>query len=261
MASGNFLVFLRKLALLLVLVFVALGSYLSRLNATNWEDTVWVAVYPINGDGSEAAARYIETLTIAKFTDVESFVKTEAERYQLPLNKPMRVDLGQPVVEQPPIPPTTGSMIDIALWSLKFRYWSSQVTSEQTGPTPDIRIFVRYFDPESTTTLPHSVGLQKGLLGIVNGFADERLEGRNNVVLLHEVLHTLGATDKYDATNQPVFPHGYAEPDRVPLHPQRFAELMGGRIAISASEAEMPSSLSFSRIGALSAQEINWLSP
>ncbi len=53
-------------------------------------------------------------------------------------------------------------------------------------------------DPERTTAVPHSLGLQAGLLGVVYAFADETLDAPNNVVIAHEVLHTLGATDKYD---------------------------------------------------------------
>ena len=84
--------------------------------------------------------------------------------------------------------------------------------------------------------LPHSVGLRKLLLGVAHVFANRRQQPVNNVVIAHELMHTLGATDKYDpANNLPIFPQGFAEPDREPLYPQRFAEIMGGRIPISAA--------------------------
>jgi hypothetical protein len=259
MAKGNFLVFLRKLSLFLLLIFVALGSYLSRVNATNWEDSLWVAVYPINGDGSEVTERYIDTLTDDQFADIEQFMMNEAERFALPLEKPLRIDLGQAIEEQPPLPPTTQSFFDIAIWSLKLRYWASEATSKQTGPTPDVRIFLRLFDPATAPALSHSVGLKEGMIGIVNGYAKPSMEGSNSFVVLHEVFHTLGATDKYDRNNQPVFPDGFAEPELRPLYPQRYAELMGGRIVLNDSSAEIPSSLRQVRVGELSASEINWL--
>ena len=82
---------------------------------------------------------------------------------------------------------------------------------------------------------------------------------QNNVVIAHEFLHTLGATDKYDpATNQPLFPDGYANPDLDPLLPQRFAEIMAGRTPLSRNEAETPASLVDALIGNKTAQEINW---
>src|SRR4030095_10262266 len=91
---------------------------------------------------------------------------------------------------------------------------------------------------------PHSIGLQKGLFGIVNVFADRRMLGSNDTVIAQELLHTLGATDKYDpATNQPAWPDGYAEPQRAPRYPQEYADLRGGRIPSSASESSTPESL------------------
>ena len=95
-----------------------------------------------------------------------------------------------------------------------------------------------YHDPAISPALPHSIGLQKGLFGIVHVFADRDMRGSNDTVIAHELLHTLGATDKYDLrTNQPLHPDGFAEPDREPLYPQSFAELMGGRIPVSNTEA------------------------
>jgi hypothetical protein len=73
------------------------------------------------------------------------------------------------------------------------------------------------------------------------------------------LLHTLGATDKYDLrTNQPTQPDGFAEPDRQPLYPQEFAELMGGRISVSSTEATTPESLEQVMVGAKTASEIGW---
>jgi hypothetical protein len=53
-------------------------------------------------------------------------------------------------------------------------------------------------------------------------------------------------------------PVGYAEPDRQPLHPQQYAELMGGRIPITGERAEIPESLSEVLIGPETATEIGW---
>jgi hypothetical protein len=127
---------------------------------------------------------------------------------------------------------------------------------------PQIRIFVRYHDPAFTQSVPHSVGLQKGLVGVVHGFADPTMRGSNNVVIAHEILHTLGASDKYDpATLAPLYPIGYAEPDRTPRFPQPFAEVMAGRRAESATEFIMPASLDEVIVGQATAMEIRWVKP
>ena len=74
------------------------------------------------------------------------------------------------------------------------------------------------------------------------------------------MLHTLGATDKYDPrTTLPQFPDGFAEPQKSPRFPQAFAELMGGRIPVSDSRAEIPDDLSRCRVGTATARELKWL--
>ncbi|NND36504.1 MAG: hypothetical protein HKN81_05140 [Gammaproteobacteria bacterium] len=98
------------------------------------------------------------------------------------------------------------------------------------------------------------------MLGVVHVFANQRMKGSNRFVIAHEMLHTLGATDKYaPQSNHPIFPVGYAEPYASPLYPQRFAEIMGGRIPVSASEAKIPRSLEQARVGAETALELRWI--
>jgi hypothetical protein len=146
------------------------------------------------------------------------------------------------------------------LWSLKLRYYAWREQRAQDLPDPDIRLFIVYHDPETHEVLSHSVGLQKGLIGIVNAFASKREASRNNIVIVHELLHTLGATDKYDpATNLPLFPHGYAEPQRRPAVPQAHAEIMAGRRPLSATEAAMPDRLTQVVVGPQTAAEIRWV--
>ena len=81
----------------------------------------------------------------------------------------------------------------------------------------------------------------------------------NNVVITHEFLHTLGASDKYEPqSNQPIFPVGYAEPQLSPVYPQQFAEIMGGRIPISPNRSIAPKALDMVLVGPQTAVEIGW---
>jgi len=243
--------------LLFILFMVSVGTWLSKARSTDWNNSLWVKIYPINGDGSDASRDYIAALDPDTFAGIEEFLAREVDRYGRRLPHPVRIELGQPIDEQPPPIDDIRNAFDIMLWSLKMRWWVASVTGEQDRIDPDVRIFVRYHSPANVLTLENSVGVQKGMFGVVNAYSDRHMRGRNNVVIAHEFLHTLGATDKYDPeTAQPRVPDGIAEPERTPLYPQSKAEIMGGRIARAADDAEIPPSLAYAVIGPLTAHEI-----
>ncbi len=249
----------RILLLLLVLLVVALNNWLSMARSTDWDHPLWVVVYPINADASAEVADYIPTLTDKSFFTIEDYFVEEAERYGVAIKDPVDVRIGPLVKEMPPLPPMNGGVFDVMIWSLKLRYWSV-VKDAYDGPNPDIQVFVMYYKSEENKRLAHSTGLQKGMVSVVHAFADDKLAESNNVVITHEMLHTLGATDKYNLANgQPIYPIGFAEPEREPLFPQQFAEIMGGYIPQSESEIKMPSNLVQTLVGMDTAREIGWL--
>ena len=244
--------------LLFILFFVAVNTWLTQARSTDWNNSLWIKIYPINGDDSSESAKYIKQLKVSDFAAIEEFIAKETSHYSRNVARPVRVELGSEVNEQPPELDLAPNMLSVMLWSFKMRWWASSVTESQDRIDPDVRIFVRYHKPEFAVVLENSVGLQKGMVGIVNGYASRRSRGTNNVIIAHEFLHTLGATDKYDASDgQPIGPEGLGEPERKPLYPQRYAEIMGGRIAKTEHDSYIPKSLKYAVIGALTASEIN----
>jgi hypothetical protein len=241
-----------------VLFFVAVSTWLTQARSTDWNNSLWVKVYPINGDDSAESTEYIKGLSVRDFEGIESFLEREAGKYANRLSRPVRIELGQAISTQPPSLGDGPNALSAALWSLKMRWWASDVTDDQDRIEPDVRIFVRYHAPKAGVAVENSVGLRKGMVGIVNGYASRRHRGSNHVIIAHEFLHTLGATDKYNPSDgQPIEPDGLAEPDRKPLYPQRYAEIMGGRIALATNDAVVPKSLEYAVIGPLTAREIN----
>ncbi len=244
--------------LLFILLFVVLSTFLTQARSTDWNNSLWIKIYPINADGSREANSYIEDLKTSDFKGIESFLVRETERYSRNVDRPVRIELGSEIREQPPELGADPNVMSVMLWSLKMRWWAGSSTDAQDRIDPDVRIFVRYHKPDMAVVLENSVGLQKGMVGIVNGYASRRHRGTNNVIIAHEFLHTLGATDKYSAFNgQPIGPDGLGEPDRQPLFPQRYAEIMGGRIALAKDDSVIPKNLKYAVIGALTASEIN----
>jgi hypothetical protein len=245
--------------LLFVLAVVAQNAWVARLRTAEWKHSLHVVIYPINADAAATSGRYIGELRKPAFEPIEDFFRTEAKKYDVSLADPVEVFLAPPILSTPPAAPFGGSVLHIIGWSLELRAWAWW-NDTYKGAKPDVRLFVLYHDPVAGTTLPHSTGLQKGMIGLVNAVADGEYEGSNDVVIAHELLHTLGATDKYDPDgDQPIFPDGYADPQAIPRLPQRRAEIMAGRIPISATHSEMPTSMRQVVIGAWTAREINWI--
>ncbi len=250
---------IRITILLLILASVALETWRAQRTATSWRDTLQVAVYPINGDGSSAAAQRIQALESDSFVDIEHFFAAEVKRYEVPTLQPVRLNLQQALKTLPPSPPERPGVLDSMFWSLKMRWWVWRLPP----PTlrPNIHLFVVYHDG-SAGRVPTSHGLQRGQIAIAHVFADNVMQRSNAVVIAHELLHTLGATDKYDpATLEPIYPSGYADPLATPRLPQRFCELMAGRLPGFGAPPEQPRSLAQCLIGEQTAREIGLLRP
>lgn len=259
MASGGFFRKLRILFLLFVLFIVAMDAYLTKVRTTDWDHPLRIVIYPINGDNSEVSAHYIDGLDNEVFMPIQDYMVEEAGEYKLPLKKPVLVALGPQISELPPKPPVDRNMLKTMWWSLRLRYWVFSVDTYD-GPPANIRVFVVYHDPEATRRLAHSLGLEKGLIGVVNAYAHKKHEGKNNVVIAHEFLHTVGASDKYDINSgAPIHPDGFVDPEQKPLYPQLYAEIMAGVIPKSPTDWVMPKKLSQTLIGYKTAQEINWI--
>ena len=252
---------LRIVLLLLVLATVAQQAWLARTRAVAWNDPLRVAIYPVNGDGSQVADRYIHSIGADTFRPLEGYFAEESKRHGLSIHQPLRLTLAPQIMNPPPQPPQGASAPAVIVWSLRMRWWAWRNDPLSNGPKQQVRLYVQFFDPAQHPTLAHSTGLDRGMIGLVNAFATPAAAGSINVVIAHELLHTLGATDKYDpATNQPSFPDGYAEPQRKPSLPQTHAEIMAGRIPKSAQEAVIPDSLDATVIGPRTAAEIGWKS-
>jgi hypothetical protein len=248
---------LRYAILLLILLFVAVNEAVLKLRATSWDRPLQVHVYAVSGDGRAATEAFIDALSTEDFLPMQGFVNSEAKRYGLTWEA-IEVEYHGRLDSHPPQPPSGQSILENIWWSLSFRVWAWYRGWTSDKESGDVELFVSYYDTATSSSLRHSVGLEGGLIGIINAFADNAYRGSNQVVIIHELMHTLGATDKYDGANMPSYPEGYAEPYRQPLYPQRKAEIMGGRIPLSEQQARMPQKLAEVMVGAFTAAEINW---
>lgn len=250
---------LRIVVLLALLAMAVVYTGDQKLYSRSWHSPLDVTVFPINPANDPAVDRYLASLKPGHFGAVENFMAREARRYEVIAAPPVRVRPGSTVGAVPPDPPgQAAGPIGALIWSLKMRWWIFRHTPDDLSNKRRIRLFVLFHNPRHEAGIRHSVGLQKGLYALVHAYAGSQYQAQNNIVIAHELLHTLGASDKYGADAQPLYPQGYADPEKSPLHPQTRAEVMAVKIPTSPVQARMPASLRSVLVGKDTAKEINW---
>lgn len=244
--------------LLMVLVSVWTTLQLQRDVSRDWQGTVDVTVIPIVADDQAQTKKFVAGLRETDFAVVDKFLVAQAKRFNRDLEYAFNVTLAEPIDSVPPLPPQNrDARFAIMLWSLKLRWWAWRNQNDDFHSF-QIRLFVLYQSPDRGELLPHSTGLQNGLLGLIHARAQPEHRRHNNVVLVHELLHIFGASDKYDlSTGRPIYPEGYLRPSRQ--YPQRYAEIMARSIPISDTEFRVAERLSQTKVGKTTAIEIGWL--
>lgn len=251
--------YLRIAILLTVLLVVAGNQFLTGSRLASWEKPLWVTIYPVLVGPDTDIRRYAENLKAESFQDIGVFLNQQAARYGRLIDTPVVIQVARPLTNPPPVLPVENSGLTVALWSLKMRWWSWTNTGQDGLAPDDVRMYVIYQKGKSSSLLERSVGIKNGSYGVVNAVASRQMAARNRIVIAHELMHILGASDKYDLhTGQPFASDGLANPAQSPLYPQKRAEIMGGRIATSASRWRRPVSLKSCVIGSVTAAEIGW---
>jgi hypothetical protein len=95
-------------------------------------------------------------------------------------------------------------------------------------------------------------------MGVV--FASDDPEEWGNVlcVIVHEMLHAVGATDRRGSDDVILHPRGYADPSAEPLLPQKKAEIMALGIPVTETEEIRVESLDDVVMNIWTAKEIGW---
>ena len=187
---------LRIIILLTILVIVAGNQWLTGSRLSSWDKPVWVTIYPLLAEPGDDIKRYAEGLEANAFRGIGQFLQQQARRYGHELETPVVIQVAEPLTAMPPPLPMETSGLKVALWSLKMRWWS-WMNSAQDGLAPDdVKMFVLYQKRKAEIPLERSVGIQNGGYGIVNAIASRQMSERNRLVIAHELLHVLGASDK-----------------------------------------------------------------
>ena len=250
---------IRVSILLLVLLVVATQAWFDRYSTTRWRRPVFVGAFPVSADSSPVTRDYLAQLDQSSIDEVSDFLTAEAHRYGVAVDEPIALQLYPALAAPPPALDPGANVLTRIVWSLRLRYYRHRALAS-VSPRPQIALFLVYHDPALASRLPHSAGLQRGLTAVVHVFATRSQDAQNRIVMAHELLHTFGATDKYDLeTGLPSYPDGFVDPQLEPRYPQQLAEIMAARRPISAMEAHLPDNLTYERVGPLTAREIGWI--
>ena len=192
---------------------------------------------------------------------LEEWGQAELSRYRGPTHfPPIAYRLATPVVaEPPPLPGDEISVTDRAAAALAFEQ-AARALDEKAGITSADEIVIDVLLGDGSAGPVEGLAEKNGRRGVVQGSADDTELGLELVATVHEVLHCVGATDKYDAQGRTVPPGGLAEPERAPLYPQAFGEVMVGEVPLTEQSGRPIRSLEEARVGPATASEIAWTS-
>ena len=250
-----------RIAILLIVLASVWGTYNTQKNVTrDWQGVLSISIIPVIADDKAKTKSFVANIKPKRFDEIAKYLKTNARRFGRNLESSIDIRLEPTIDNAPPDRPApNASVLSRMFWSLQLRWWAWN-NQPKDNSDDRIRLYVLYQSPDRRTALPHSTGLQNGLIGLIYARAESADRRLHNVIITHELLHTFGASDKYDLrTGQPVFPQGYADPDRTPVVPQQFAEIMGRGIPVSSNQHVVATRLSKTRVGKLTASEIGWL--
>ena len=123
----------------------------------------------------------------------------------------------------------------------------------------DLRVFFLCAPlPDGQLGFAEGAGAVNGEVAFVRGSCDGDLS-LSLQTIGHELLHTVGANDRYDAQGHAREPDGLADPARVPRYPQIHAEWMVGEVPLGPGRGRLPESLEELRVGEATAREIGWI--
>jgi hypothetical protein len=241
---------------LLITILYAVGNVRARARRTQWQSTLEVAVVLVGEAAPDAIAKLQERVAV-----LSQVLESEKTRH-LEGVPPFHFRVFGPALKAPPMPEISDDGVLGAMSFALRSYRASQAINALVELSPgsyDSIVYV-YIAPAVATqrAMVEGNSEQGGKLSFVRVELDAGMVDTALFVVTHELFHTLGATDKYDSSGKTQIPQGLPEPERTPLYPQRFAEVMARNRVLSATKEVIPDTLSELAVGYQTAREIGW---
>lgn len=248
------------LALLAGVLLWAGNDWWRRRARREWQRPLRVALVLVE---REPVPAEVARALVRRTPELERRLAAQLAQHGARLEHPFALITYGPVAQREPTPRVMEpSFVALARHSYDLWRWTRDVDARAEVPSRgfDSRIYL-VLAPARAGSAAGVEGESEdgGRIGIAQAdIADDTLDFAL-FVAAHELFHTLGALDHYDASGRAQFPNGFAEPLQQPLYPQRAAELMARSIPLSPTSERPPDTLGELAIGAETAREIGWL--
>jgi len=246
------------LAVLAVVLLYAAATVRRRRGRNEWNRSLDVAFVLVRDGPVDPVA--IE-LFRARAAVLEERLAAELHRHRATPDRPFRFVVRGPVDQRSPRPQLSGDgVLDLASHTWNTWRWTRAIDRADgfASEAYDTRIYVVVRAPrDSSRRFVEGASEQGGAVGTLEVDLDTSMVDYALFVATHELFHTVGALDKYDATGRTTIPDGLPEPNAP--WPQMFADPMARGRVLSPGREEPPDSLDVLRVGPLTAKEIGWV--
>lgn len=248
--------------LLAVLFGVLIWGYLDvrgRRERTTWERPLSVAIVVVKNGAVDASAM---KSFCDRLLDLSARLDSEKDRYRADGVRPFIFSCFGPVESSASPPSSEGDgFLDAVKQSFALGSYARAIDAAAGINKGDFdsRVYVAVRPPErADRNLIEGVSENGGRIGTVSVELDDTMVDFALFVSAHELMHTLGATDKYDASGFAIVPDGLADPNASPLYPQARAEIMARGRPLDVGREIVPTRLSDLGVGPATAYEIGW---
>jgi hypothetical protein len=245
------------LGVLLIVIAYAANDVISRRARTEWRRPLRVALVIVQaGPVSPSAVAALKARTSA----LEAKLHSEFRRYRPDAQAPFHFVSYGPVEQRrsPPAEPNPGPL-GLVQHALDLFRFTRDIDARAGVPTRgfDSRLYLVTRPPASDERkFVEGKSEHGGRVGLALVELDDTMVDLALIVATHELFHTLGATDKYDADGKTLVPSGLAEPERG--LDQRYAELMAQNLPQGEDGEVPPESFDEVSVGEVTAGEIGW---
>jgi hypothetical protein len=259
-------------SVLLAVLIYAGRDYSARRARTDWARPLDVALVLLEAE-SERAAESAPAVTprldpeaLATFIErvpaLEQALSREFERYGGAF-RPIHFTIFGPAPERAAPPAASAEpgwleplRVSYGLW----RFARASDAASGVAGSFDGKIYVALSAPRSARrALVEGLGQEGGRIAVTRIELSVDSVDFGLFVVAHELLHLVGASDRYAPDGTALVPDGLGDPEREPLYPQDSVEVMARGRVLEPGREQPPSDLEQLRVGRRTASEIGWV--